>query len=70
MAEAIPGRLDELSERLEEAARRLREGDLDGDETARLAGECAELASQAAGELERLARAMPGDVPPEQEELL
>ena len=36
----------------------------------RLAGECAELASQAAVELDRLTRLAPGDPAPGQEELL
>jgi hypothetical protein len=48
--------LEELSRRLEEGARRLREEDLAPDDAIRLAGECAELASQAAVELDRLAR--------------
>jgi hypothetical protein len=65
-----PGRLSEISQRLEEAASRLGAGDLDPDEATRLAGECAELASQAVAELDRLARATPHDVGPAQEELL
>ena len=64
-------RLTEISERLEEAARALRADDLDGEQAGRLAGECAELASQAAAELDRLARAgSPPDAVPGQEELL
>jgi hypothetical protein len=63
-------RLSEISERLELAARRLRAGDLEGDEATRLAGECAELAQQAAAELDRLARWSPGEPVPGQEELL
>jgi hypothetical protein len=63
-------RLSEISERLEQAARRLRSSDLDGDEATRLAGECAELAQQAAVELDRLARWTPGEPAPGQEELL
>jgi hypothetical protein len=62
--------MQELSDRLEEAARRLRSGDIDGDEATRLAGECAELASQAAAELDRLARWSPPEGVPGQEELL
>ena len=47
-------RLSDLSRRLEEGAGRLGSADLDPDEAMRLAGECAELASQAAVELDRL----------------
>jgi hypothetical protein len=63
-------RLSEISERLEQAARRMRSGELEGDEASRLAGECAELAQQAAAELDRLARWTPGEPVPGQEELL
>jgi hypothetical protein len=63
-------RLSDISERLEQAARRLRSGELDDDEASRLAGECAELAQQAAAELDRLARWTPGEPVPGQEELL
>jgi hypothetical protein len=63
-------RLSEISERLEQAARRLRSGELEGDEASRLAGECAELAQQGAAELDRLARWTPGEPVPGQEELL
>jgi hypothetical protein len=63
-------RLSDISERLEQAARRLRSGELEGDEASRLAGECAELAQQAAAELDRLARWTPGEPVPGQEELL
>jgi hypothetical protein len=63
--------LAELSRRLEEGARRLREDDLQPDDAIRVAGECAELASQAAVELDRIARlsADRAEVPG-QEELL
>ena len=63
--------LAELSRRLEDGARRLREDDLEPDDAIRVAGECAELASQAAVELDRIARlsADQADVPG-QEELL
>ena len=64
-------RLTEISERLEAAAARLRDGELSGDEATRLAGECADLASEAAAELERLTRAGGGDeILPGQEGLL
>jgi hypothetical protein len=63
--------LSDLSRRLEEGAGRLRADDLAPDEAVQLAGECAELASQAAVELDRLTRLAPGDsATPGQEELL
>jgi hypothetical protein len=64
-------RLEELSRRLEQAATRLRADDLGAEEAKRLAGECAELAADAAVELDRLARGEGGDgTAPGQEELL
>jgi hypothetical protein len=63
-------RLSELSRRLEESAGRLGASDLDPGEAMRLAGECAELASEAAVELDRLTRLAPADPAPGQEELL
>jgi hypothetical protein len=75
-AGAAGGRLTEISERLEHAARKLRAGELaseeEREEAARLAGECAELASQAAAELDRLIHAAPHEheSAPGQEELL
>jgi hypothetical protein len=70
MAEEGPARLTEISDRLAAAARRLREDGIEDDEATRLASECAELASEAAAELERLARAGTPDSVPGQEELL
>jgi hypothetical protein len=70
MSEESTTRLSEISDRLEEAARRLRSGELESDEATRLAGECAELAQRAAAELDRLARWTPGEPAPGQEELL
>jgi hypothetical protein len=70
MPEEPRGRLPEISQQLETAARRLRDGDLDGDEATRLAGECADLASQAVAELDRLARGASQNAVPGQEELL
>jgi len=75
MSDTVPDgehadRLSEISERLEAAAGRLSAGDLEPDEASRLAGECADLASQAVAELDRLARATPHDAGPAQEELL
>jgi hypothetical protein len=63
-------RLNEISDRLELAASRLRSSDLESEEATRLAGECAELAQQAAAELDRLARWSPDEAVPGQEELL
>jgi hypothetical protein len=63
-------RLADLSRRLEESAARLGADGLEPDEAMRLAGECAELASEAAVELDRLTRVSPGDPVPGQEELL
>jgi hypothetical protein len=69
MSEAT-GRLAQISEQLDATARRLRDDELDGEEATRLAGECAELASQAVAELDRLARGVAEGAPPGQEELL
>ena len=53
--------LADISRRLEEGARRLREDGLEPDDAIRVAGECAELASQAAVELDRIARLSTAD---------
>ena len=50
-------RLDELISRLERAAEQLRSGELSADAAATIVEDCAALATQAAAELERLARA-------------
>jgi hypothetical protein len=67
-------RLGSLARRLEEAAVRLRADGLDPEEAKRLAGECAEIAADAAIELDRLARGGArgegGEAVPGQEELL
>jgi hypothetical protein len=63
-------RLDELSRRLDEAAAHLRQDEVGPDDVKRLAGECAELAAQAAVELDRLARGGGSEAAPGQEELL
>jgi hypothetical protein len=56
---------------LEAGAGRLRADGLEPDEATRVAGECADLASQAAVELDRLTRLAAGDpAVPGQEELL
>ena len=49
--------LDALATELQQAARRLRAGELDADAAAALVDECARLASRAAAELDRQARA-------------
>ena len=63
-------RLSDLSRRLEEGAGKLGAQDLGPDEAMKVAGECAELASQAAVELDRLTRLDPAAPVPGQEELL
>ena len=68
--EQVQERLADLSRRLEESAGRLGADGVEPDEAMRLAGECAELASQAAVELDRLTRVSAGDPVPGQEELL
>jgi hypothetical protein len=55
--------LDDLTERLEQAAERLRTGGLNRDEAAALVEECARLAGEAAGALDREARAAAEPVP-------
>ncbi len=64
--------LEDISRRLEAGARRLREEELEPDDAVRVAGECADLASQAAVELDRIARVSSSDPTevPGQEELL
>jgi hypothetical protein len=49
--------LDAMAVDLEQAAARLRSGDLDADAAAGLIDECARLAARAASELDRQARA-------------
>jgi hypothetical protein len=49
--------LQHLTEQLAQAAARLRDGELDPQEAARLVEECARLAGEAASELDRRARA-------------
>jgi exonuclease VII small subunit len=64
--------LENIARRLEEGARHLSDASLEPDDAVRVAGECAELASQAAVELDRIARAPSSDPTevPGQEELL
>lgn len=71
MADQPTSRLAEISGQLDDTARRLRAESLESQEAAQLAGECAELASQAVAELERLANTTaPQEAAPGQEELL
>jgi hypothetical protein len=70
MPDESGGRLEAISQKLETAAARLRDGDVDSEEATRLAGECAELASQAVAELDRLTRGSAYEAAPGQEELL
>jgi len=53
--------LRHLTEQLDQAAARLREGELEPQEAARLVEECARLAGEAAAELDRRARAAADD---------
>lgn len=62
--------LESGAARLEEAAERLRAGDLDGEEAATLVQRCAELAAALGADLERESRADPSEPVPGQEELL
>ena len=61
MAASVADRLQEAVEDLEDAARRLREDDLDADAAAELVERCARLAGEAAEALERRMRSEPGD---------
>jgi hypothetical protein len=63
-------RLDESIARLERAAEQLRSGGLSPDAAASLVEDCASLASQAAVELEQLARAEVSVPAPGQDTLL
>ena len=60
MSDERTARLDSLTQRLEDAAARLRAGDLDADAAAALVEECARLAAEAGSELDRLGRDDPG----------
>jgi len=55
--------LQDLTDRLERTAARLRDGELEPEEAARLVDECARLAGEAATELDRRVRAA-ADAPP------
>ncbi len=62
--------LDDLITRLERAAEQLRSGELSSDAAATMVEDCASLATQAAAELEQLARAEVSAPAPGQDSLL
>jgi hypothetical protein len=62
--------LDDAVDRLQRAAEQLRSGELSTDAAASLVEDCAGLASQAAAELERRARAAAHEPLPGQDSLL
>jgi len=62
--------LDDLIARLERAAEQLRSGELSPDVAATMVEDCATLATQAAAELEQLARAEGSAPAPGQDTLL
>ncbi len=62
--------LERLVAGLEEAAGRLREGDLSPEAAAELVEQCAQTAAQASAELERLARSAASEPAPGQDQLL
>jgi hypothetical protein len=63
-----PTDLDSLAGDLEQAAARLRSGELDADAAAELVDECAQLAARAAAQLDRDARV--AEPPPGQDSLI
>lgn len=54
-------RLEEMTERLERAATRLRDGDLEPEAAAALVEDCARLAAEATAEIERRVRPATGE---------
>jgi exonuclease VII small subunit len=62
--------LDDLIARLERAAEQLRSGELSADAAATMVEDCANLATQAASELEQLSRAEASAPAPGQDTLL
>ena len=63
-------RIDSLIAELEDAAARLRAGEMDAAEAAALVERCAELAGIVGGELDRAARETEREAPGGQEQLL
>lgn len=70
MADLDTSQLDDLVARLGRAAEQLRGGELSTDAAASLVEECAALASQASGELDRLTREGAAEPAPGQDRLL
>jgi phage-related minor tail protein len=70
MSAASTEQLDDLIARLGRAAEQLRSGELSQDAAASMVEDCAALATQAASELEELARAEVPAPPPGQDTLL
>jgi phage-related minor tail protein len=70
MSAASTEQLDDLIARLGRAAEQLRSGELSQDAAASMVEDCAALATQAASELEELARAELPAPPPGQDTLL
>lgn len=70
MSELDTSRLDDLVAQLERSAEQLRNGELSPDAAASLLEECAGLASEASGELERLTREGAAEPAPGQDRLL
>lgn len=64
----MAGELDDLVRELQDAATRLRAGELEPTEAAELVDQCARLAVSIGGELEALGRRAEND--PDQEQLL
>lgn len=69
-SQATLQRIDDLVSQLERAAEQLRSGELSSDAAATVVEDCAALATEASGELERLARAQPAQQIPGQDSLL
>jgi hypothetical protein len=62
--------LERLVAHLEDVAARLRAGDLEPEAAAKLVDDCAQVASNASAELERLARVAASEPLPGQDQLL
>jgi polyhydroxyalkanoate synthesis regulator phasin len=69
-SQATLRRIDELTSRLDRAAEQLRSGELSADAAATVVEDCAALATEASGELERLAHAQSSPRVPGQDSLL
>lgn len=69
-SQATLQRIGELISQLERASEQLRSGELSADAAATVVEDCAALATEASGELERLAREQPPQQVPGQDSLL